>query len=223
MALLSFGAPVADARGKLGGLVFSRSRAGPTMRSWSKPLNPLSSLRSQWSSILSRCWARWSTILDNDERDSWNVLASTSNFSNSLGGVFHLSGWGLFVRTNSLRLFSTADFIDTAPASAFATRFPLVFSNTAGFTIKCTADAAYSGYEKLIIWGSIARKPTVNSFRSPYIVSEFGDIVAWQGAGANLLYFDYAEGDRVFLRDRIVNPDGAVSSAFYSIYDVVAP
>ena len=101
MAILTFAAPVAGLRGKVGGNVFSANRSGPYLKAWGRGSNPRTQNQTDHRAQLVRFAQSWSGITQN-QRDDWNVYAAAApqEKTNSLGETYFASGFNWYVEIN---------------------------------------------------------------------------------------------------------------------------
>jgi len=102
MANVKFSAIVADARGKVGGVVFGRGGGGSIVRTNVKPCNPRSSAQSARRAVMAYLTQYWSKTLSNTNRNGWNDYAAGTSWTNKVGTAALISGMSAFVRLNSL-------------------------------------------------------------------------------------------------------------------------
>lgn len=117
MANIQFGVAIADARGSVGGNVFSRGRGGAILRNRVKPVNPRSALqnvRRGQQSFLSRYWSQTLTV---QERADWNAYAAGTTWTNKLGQSIEINGNAAFMRLNSLLLLIGVAVREGAPTA----------------------------------------------------------------------------------------------------------
>lgn len=100
MARIKFGMMMVDARGKLGGHVFSKNRSGAICRTKVTPTNPQTVRQALARTTLAQQSQQWS-MLGEDQRNSWNALASTTILTNVFGDNYKPSGKNLFVGVNA--------------------------------------------------------------------------------------------------------------------------
>lgn len=117
MAIIVPGPMIAEARGKMGGQVFSRNGGGMYVKGFAAPVNPSTALqqdvRSIWS-ILSNAW--WD-VLTAAQRTAWEDLAAANPQTNSLGQSITLSGLNMYMKFNQQRLVADKAREDAAPIS----------------------------------------------------------------------------------------------------------
>jgi hypothetical protein len=103
MALLKFGGGIADIRGSIAGNVYSRNRFGSYARNRTKPVNTQTTLQSTVRGGLAYLTDLWHSGLDASQRTSWETYAAAVSWLNKLGETVHLTGFNMFVRSNSVR------------------------------------------------------------------------------------------------------------------------
>jgi len=133
MANIRFGAMIADARGKLGGVTFTRSGAGSVARTTVKCTNPRSARQGDVRSRLSHLAKYWSATLEAADRAAWRDYALNTSWTNRVGTAANVSGMSAFIRLNSLRLQASLVILDTAPLQYGHAGTP-AFAITAGAT-----------------------------------------------------------------------------------------
>lgn len=89
-----------DARGKLGGQVFSKNRGGAYIRTKVTPSNPRSSFQQAVRALLSSFSQAWSA-LTSAQRAAWNGAVSNWSKTDIFGDIKNPSGKNLFVRLNT--------------------------------------------------------------------------------------------------------------------------
>jgi hypothetical protein len=97
MALVSFGNGISAMSGKLAGNVYSRTKAGPTVRNWAKPTSTPTQKQNDLRVLFSHSNAMWQSLTD-AQREGWSALASSTPEPNRLGLPQILSGIALFQR-----------------------------------------------------------------------------------------------------------------------------
>lgn len=114
MALIKFGMMMTDARGKLGGQVFTKTRSGATVRTKVTPTNPQTTAQQTSRNILGSLSASWRNLSESD-RQGW--LSSVDLFSktNIFGDSYKPSGKNLYVGLNANLLSIGATPSDSAP------------------------------------------------------------------------------------------------------------
>lgn len=139
MALIKYGPVVADARGSVGGTVFSRNSAGAYMKQRTTPTYPGYPKQIARAALLSTLIDDWKQTLTTTERDRWNYVAKMVRFPNKLGELITPSGINLFIRSNFM-LDLTGQAHVTAPDPTPIIAAPtLTLTWTTLVGIECTA------------------------------------------------------------------------------------
>lgn len=114
MAVIKFGGGIADARGSLGGTVFSRTRAGAIMRNRTKPVDPTtpaqSTRRNQFANIVSGF-----RNLSVAEIESWTTFSQSLSRNNALGDSYIPQPSQIYQESNMNLALVGAAAVTTAP------------------------------------------------------------------------------------------------------------
>ena len=97
---LKFGAIVTDGRGKIGGHVASKNRAGAYLRTKVTPTNPNTVAQVQARNILASLSQLWQTLTE-DQRSGWNNAVKEWGTTDIFGDIKNPSGINLFVKLNA--------------------------------------------------------------------------------------------------------------------------
>lgn len=136
MALIQPSPLVSEIRGSVGGVTFARNPAGPFARAKVVPVNPNSPLQVERRAFFSTASTDWRDTLSQAQRDTWNVLGTTTLFKNSLGNDFNPSGIQLFIRTSALQQLAGIFVSASAPATAVVGSGTNIFAHTFGVGIE---------------------------------------------------------------------------------------
>jgi len=117
MAKIQFGMMMTDARGKLGGQVFSKNRAGAYIRSKVTPSNPQTLDQQANRALLGSTSRGWSSLTD-DQRTAWNAAVVNWPMKTIFGATAIPSGKSLYVMLNKNLLGIGSSEIATPPAKA---------------------------------------------------------------------------------------------------------
>lgn len=119
MAKIKFISPVDEARGTIGGCVFSANASGSYVKSRRQPVRSYSVEQSFGKGVLSQWPNEW-RALDQSQRDDWNTWAAdpAQARTNSLGQTYYVSGFGQFVCLNSRLYWFLLPFITDPPVDA---------------------------------------------------------------------------------------------------------
>lgn len=224
MALVKNGVGIAQISGKVGGVVFARNRTGNYMRNKTMPVNPRSALQVDLRTNLSSLTELWHTGLDAAKRIAWDSYAASITLKNRLGEDIHVTGFNMFVRTNSLRLQAGLLVIDDGPTSiALPAQDPgFTIDPTSGdqklnITFTESAPWALSATSALMLFMGRPQLATRNFFNGPWQYA--GKVLGVASTGAQSpaaidAPFTLIDGQKVWCYARILDVDGSVSEPF---------
>lgn len=115
MAKIKFGMMMTDARGKLGGQVFSKNRAGAYIRTKVTPSNPQTQAQAQVRSNLATLSTGWNSLTA-DQIAQWNGSVEGWASTDIFGDIKKPTGKNLFVKLNLNLLNSAQSTIVTPPS-----------------------------------------------------------------------------------------------------------
>jgi len=107
-----------DARGKLGGQVFSKNRGGSFVRTKVTPANPQTSSQSLARSRFALLNNRWNELTE-EQRIAWNAIVGEYSRTDIFGDLRNPTGKNLFVGLNS-NLIMTLQDVREDPTSPVA-------------------------------------------------------------------------------------------------------
>lgn len=131
MAKIKFGMMMTDARGKLGGQVFSKNRAGAYVRTKVTPVNPRTSFQQASRQLLGVISQSWST-LSVEQRESFNKAVGDWARTDIFGDLKNPTGKNLFTRLNKNAIGAGFPDVLTAPAKM---EIPVIEGVTVGFNL----------------------------------------------------------------------------------------
>lgn len=114
---IRFGMLMTDARGKSGGQVASKNKAGAYIRRISMPSNPSTVEQQTARSAFATVASGWSA-LDDDQRAAWNSYSGSRDFLNVWGESYKASGKQCYQSCNSALLNTNQPLISTPPTQA---------------------------------------------------------------------------------------------------------
>lgn len=117
MAKILFGMMMTDARGKLGGQVFSKNRGGSYVRRKVTPSNPRTLDQQANRALLGSTSRGWSSLTI-AQRTAWNAAVVNWPKKTIFGGTKIPSGKGLYVELNKNLAAINESTINTPPAKA---------------------------------------------------------------------------------------------------------
>lgn len=114
MAKIKFGMMMTDARGKLGGQVFSKNRSGSYVRTKVTPVNPRTSFQMFSRALLGQLSAGWSGLTQ-AQRSAWNQAVDAWQKTDVFGDIKKPTGKNLFVGLNKNLLSISRSMLATPP------------------------------------------------------------------------------------------------------------
>lgn len=115
MAKIKFGMMMTDARGKLGGQVFSKNRAGAYIRTKVTPTNPSTLAQASARALFGYISQQWSGLTQ-AVRDGWNEAVAEWQKTDIFGDLKQPTGKALFQRLNNQAQSANLPAVTTAPA-----------------------------------------------------------------------------------------------------------
>lgn len=223
MARVKFGAMMVDARGKLGGHVFTKARSGATIRTKVTPLNGQTSAQGAVRSTFGTLSQSWRTLSE-EQRIAWNNKAATVGKTNVFGDSYFPSGKNLYVAINTNILNAGGSAIKIPPvdialpdvllsgitfdslAQALEVELQSLTNPTGNtalvFCSPCLSKGVFnaSGKERFV--------SAVNLTGTSTVADIYADYVAKYGA--------LLSGSKIFVKVKIVNASSGQSSPWFS-------
>ncbi len=122
MAIVKFGILISEARGAVGGVVFTANQAGPYVKLGAMPVNPRSPLQAAQRAAIATAAQAWQD-LDAADRALWITYAAlpAQDLSNPLGETYSISGFLWYVRIRSNLVLAGQAPRDQPPTIAIPT------------------------------------------------------------------------------------------------------
>lgn len=219
--ICTYGPLISDARGKIGGTVFTRCRSGAFARINRVPVFNQTNRRSAWASAMTYVYINWLNGLSPAQRAGWNTLGDNTTFTNGLGANYHPSGWNLFLRYNAVRMYFKGTYRKTAPGAAVGPHFAVTYTTPGPpYTIHAQVHASYQDLDLIAFWATKGRPPTQYSFSGTYLLDYYNTGAVLKANPTEIFSHVYDSGDRVFLRDRNIAYDGSLSAPYFQIVDI---
>lgn len=230
--LVQYGGGIQDARGSIGGQTHSRNRFGNYVRARTTPVNPKSSRQNLIRAAISSLAQQWSNILDQAQRDLWEVYADSITRTNKLGQQIKLTGFNHFIRSNSIRLQSADSVILPGPTVLTLPGADPVFEVEVDETnqeISVTFDETLAWNQEdngfMYVFMSQPKQVGINFIGGPFRLAG-----ALDGATGTPLTspqvlavpFPVAENQVIVCRARISELDGRLSDTFQFQSSVIA-
>jgi hypothetical protein len=205
--------------GSAGGTTWSHNRSGAYKRNRSVPVNPNTERQVAIRNAIRALTIAWANTLTQAQRNGWDAYAANVVWKNKLGQDITLTGLNHYVRSNTQSVALGFARIDDAPVI-----FDLA---TAELNLGCTASEATQQlsitFDDTATWASeagafqhfflgIPKNAAVTFFGGPYkyVVSVAGVSPAVSPKLATSPW-PIAEGQRLWLRSRILRADGRLS------------
>lgn len=218
MALIRYGEGQ-QRSGSIGATVYSHNRYGAYVRARSIPVNPSTDRQVAVRNALRDLAISWDNVLTPVQRAAWDVYAKNVTWKNALGDSVRLTGLAHYIRSNTTMVSLGFDRVDAAP-----TIFNLA---SAELRLGCAASEATQQlsitFDDTAVWATEAgafqhfylglpANAGIKFFGGPYryIVSDAGVLPAVSPKLATTP-FPFAEGQRLWLRSRIMRADGRLS------------
>ena len=153
MARIKFGMMMTDARGKLGGQVFSKTRSGAIVRTKVTPVNPRSVAQANARAILGDNSGKWATLTE-EQRLSWIAAADNVVKTNIFGDNYKPSGKNLFVGTNANLTVASLAVMTTAPdlrSPGSVSEINVIVDKTAGDILVTYGQISADNQAKVVI------------------------------------------------------------------------
>ena len=223
MARIKFGMMMTDARGKLGGHVFTKARNGATVRTKVTPANPKTSAQGAVRSRFSTISQSWRTLSE-EQRIAWNNKASTVGKTNIFGDSYFPSGKNLYVAINTNILTAGGYAINIPPADVVLPDVLLsgiAFDSLAGsLEVSLESLVNPTGNTAIIFCSPCLSKGVFNASGKERYVSAVN--LTGTSTVANI-YDDYVakygalqSGSKIFIKAKIVNVSSGQSSSWFS-------
>jgi len=117
MAKYTPSAIVSEMRNKIGGVVFSRSRAGLFVRRKVSPLQPRTAYQTAVRADFTQLAQRWSAVLTDPQRQGWISLAAAHPIKDVFSNTLVLTGLQMYIALNRALQTIEQTIIDDAPVT----------------------------------------------------------------------------------------------------------
>lgn len=224
MALIKFGGGIVQMSGSIAGNTFARNRFGNYVRARTKPVNPNTSGQQAVRNAMSELVGRWSSILTAAQRTAWTLYASSVSMKNRLGEDVNLTGFNHYIRSNAFLMRSGGTVVDDGPTTFNLAEQDGAFAVTiseATQLISVAFDDTLAWLDEddahMIVYCGQPQNPTINFFAGPwkYAGAIAGDSSTPPTTPTTIATpFVVTEGQRVWVKARIVRADGRLSEAF---------
>lgn len=211
MALIKFGMMMTDARGKLGGQVFTKARNGSTVRTKVTPSNPRSAAQQKARGLLASLSRQWATLTE-VQRLAWSNAVSSYPKTNIFGDNYLTTGKSLFIGVNT-NISNVGGTNILVPPVLVEMPNPINIicdlDETAG-QLTVTPDDAVTGVDNMYYLEATApSSPGISNFSGAYRFYNFENAAA---SDPDQNYIEYSNkfgapviGKKVGFRVRIIN------------------
>ena len=221
-----------DIRGSIGGKVYSRNRYGPYIRTRVKPVNPNTARQQAARLNFADCAVQWSNVLTPAQRTAWNLYASSVAVTNRLGQQIFLSGFNMYLRSNTAILQVAGTKVAPGPTiftlpGADAQFVPTISEATQLISVAFDTTRDWVGEDDayMYIYMSQPRSPGRTFIGGPFrFASQIdGDVTTPPTSPETIAVpFVVVENQRVIVQARIGRADGRLSDLFLGTVDVAA-
>ena len=211
---------ISDARGRIGGVVFTRNKSGLVVRSRIKPLNPRSTYQQTQRAYASTVASHWASITA-QQRADWQAYALNTGWTNRLGDVINIGGEAAFVRSNTIRLLMGMPILEAAPTeygkatstvltvtASAATQTPVIAEPSSGFDGETTGHTL-AFFAAMPQPGSRDMAPTRFRYLE-HLIGTTGNPVSWPHTLGSWPW-TYTEGQRITVALVSMDPDRRMS------------
>lgn len=231
MAKVSFGIVPADVRGKLGNVVYMRTRAGAVARQRVDPTQTATPARNAVKSAMGSVITAWFTGMTDQKRLAWSQYATLLNRSDVFGQRKRYDALRAFLAVNLRRAYAGLGLLVTPPVNAVV-RGLLSLSVTASaasggtFSITFTPSPLPANH-RLWIWSTVSLQPGINNYQpwlrwigmsNAAVASPYDPSVAWRNK-----FISAFAGDAIGWRVQVLNDTNGLVSPGMRYRSLVAP
>ena len=219
--MLFRGSLIAQASGSVAGNTFSRNRGGQYIRNRATPINPNTAQQIAVRSAFADLANLWSGTLSQGQRDAWNDYAANVPVLNRLGDSIFLTGFNMYIRSNTSRMQAGIVRVDDGPTDFTLGSFTPMSSAAAvtanAVAITFTSSDAWVNEDgaHLMVYTSRSVQPTIDFFKGPF---QFAGSVAGDGVTPPTSPvsvtnpFTNTLGNKVYARVRVTRADARLSN-----------
>ena len=213
----------AQIKGSIGSQTYQAGPYGQIIRSRTVPVNPNTPAQASIRALMAFYSQYWNDSLSAAQRDGWAAYAVATPLPNRFGESRNIGGRQMFLRQAITLTAMTGAPADDAPALPGVPAVPaLTFgvSIATGFEVTTVAPALTAN-DYLTIQASVPMNPSRNYYSGPWRAVNTLNFLTTYPATIALPIAPVA-GQRYFLRYRIANLTGKVSSFVQGTFDLVA-
>ena len=219
MALIRF-AEGQQRSGSIGATVYSHNRFGAYIRARSVPVNPSTDRQVAIRNATRSITIAWHSTLTEAQRAAWEAYAATLPWQNKFGDAVNLTGLNVFLRGNALLVQNGIARVDVAPAPGSglppAELALAVTASEATQQLTIDGDAAGPWLADPGAWQfwymGLPQTAGIKFFGGPYRQVHSAPAAGPPPFPAVVAAaFPFQEGNRIWVRSRIVSSDGRAS------------
>lgn len=230
---MKFTSPIISAgSGSQGGSTYSHNRYGMYIRNRAVPVNPDSPRQDAIRTVFSDLAQHWRNSLTANQRLSWDTYAANVSVKDKLGNDIYLTGFNHYLRSNVAILQAGLTRVDDGP-----TIFTLADCDTGVIVTASEATQLLSVaftdtldlYDEdgaaLLVSSGMGVNITINFYNSPFRFADAieGDSMTPPTSPVTITSpFFIQEGEKVFIRCRIVRADARLSNFFRTEFTCAA-
>lgn len=223
-AKVKFGMMVVDARGKLGGQVFSKNRSGSYIRTKVTPSNPNTSFQAAARALLSALSSAWRGLTA-AQISAWNAAVDSFTGTNVFGDSARKTGKNLYTSLNANLDSIGVAAISEPPLPVAVGEVSITgLSMDTGPLLDYTTNA-FPATETMQVWATPGLSPGVSNPGSKYrlIATHVGTGIAQaldDGAAYAARFGNPVEGQKVFVK--VVGVNGTTGQkGIANVYDTI--
>jgi len=228
MGKVQFSAAISEIRGKIGGGVFSKNRAGAYIRKKVTPVNPKSVGQIAKRALMATYSQTWRTITQ-AQRDAWTAAVSGYAKTNIFGDLRNPTGLQLYCKINLNLLNSGATAITTpaAPKGVSVVTIGVLTFTSGTPALSLARSGAVPAATRMIVYASPALSAGVNFVKSKLRI--ITTVAAATASPDNLLAswntkFGAigAVGTKIFVGIRFVDSTSGIASPIQLVSQIAA-
>lgn len=230
MAIIKMGQMIAEARGAIAGMVFSRNTSGAYIRQKVSPVQPRTTAQQLVRTLLAAVSQAWRGITA-AQRLNWNTVAASFVHINVFGDNMPLTGFGLYCRLNRNRQEIGEALLTIPPAPIDVeglTSLTMVIDNAEiadDDKIKLTFAPAIPADQKMVAYMTPPLSAGKNFVKSEYRkikILDNADVSPFPIGAAYIALFGAipVAGTKAFVKLRPVNTASGVDGTDISASDI---
>jgi len=209
--------------GSVGATTYAKNRFGMYARQRVVPVNPNTERQVQARSRMSLLTNLWNTTLTPAERDGWNSYAANVPMLNRLGQTIYVTGFNMYIRTNSLVLQAGLTRVDTPPGLFLKGESDPTFAITVSEATQLISVAFDNALDwagevggALMVFAGSPVMTALNFFGGPwkYAGKVVGAVVPPTSPVTIACPQQVLEDQKLWVQARVVRADGRVSDPF---------